>query len=52
MGWMAVNAANPAARHLLYADFVTQYWWDKSAGKPYKWTLRRRASRAVGRLYE
>ena len=52
MGWFQVNAANPAARTMKYTDFVTQYWWDKRGRQPYQWTLRRRASRAIGRMYE
>lgn len=52
MGWMAVNAADPTFRHLLYADFVAEYKWDTNSGRPYKWIKRSRTSRAVGRMYE
>jgi hypothetical protein len=52
MGWMAINAADPTYRHLLFADFVTEYKWYTEGGRPYRWIKRVRASRAVGRMYE
>ena len=51
IGYLDMNQRDPDARGLLYSDFVTQYWWDRRGGKPYKWLRRANNTRTVGRIY-
>src|SRR5215213_6775415 len=46
--WFQENLENPTAHKYKYIDFPLYYTWNTSL---HKWTLRKTATKAIGRLY-
>ena len=48
VAWFQENADNPDAHQYRYVDFPLHYTWNLSK---HKWTVRKTATGAIGRLY-